>query len=115
MYLSRVRGVARRGVANTLSGVTTAAAGGRTAGPGRAWLVRMRVLSVGRAAAHHYALVAVLSCTVTRSPSAHLQHEQYLVPRENSFKLIPQLNTVKMNEKSDMFIVHSNMNYSSVL
>ena len=68
MYLSRVRGVARRGVANTLSGVTTAAAGGRTAGPGRAWLVRMRVrLSVGRAAAHHYALVAVLSCTVTRS------------------------------------------------
>ena len=64
-----MRGVARRGVANTLSGVTTAAAGGRTAGPGRAWLVRMRVLSVGRAAAHHYALVAVLSCTVTRSPS----------------------------------------------
>ena len=71
MYLSRVRGVARRGVANTLSGVTTAAAGGRTAGPGRAWLVRMRVLTVGRAAAHHYALVVVLSCTVTRSASSH--------------------------------------------
>ena len=40
--------------------------------------------------------VVLHSDTVT---SAHLQHEQYLVPRENSFKLIPQLNTVKMNEK----------------
>ena len=34
-----------------------------------------------------------------RHTAAHLQCEQYLVPREHSFKLIPQLNTVKMNEK----------------